>query len=104
MPYPILGFLIPRQELASWIKHQHLRQLRTDTDVMVLTKAGWDECKRRIVASKPVTFATENVSTDEIATSRQLILVGRTAAPRETPFYERSIEIKVSVDEAVACD
>jgi len=31
-------------------------------------------------------------------------LVGRTAAPRETPFYERSIEIKVSVDEAVACD
>lgn len=98
MPYPIIGFLVPRFELANWIKYQHLRQLRTDTDVMVLTKAGWDECKRRIIASTAETFATDNVSIDEIATSRQLILAGRTAATRETPFYERSFEIKVSTD------
>lgn len=49
MPYPILGFLISRRELASWIKKEYLRQLRIDTDVMVLTKAGWDECKCRVV-------------------------------------------------------
>ena len=69
---------------------------------MVLTKAGWDECKRRIIASKAGASATDNVSTDEVTTSRQLILDGRAAAPRETPFYERSIEIKVSADEAMA--
>lgn len=101
MPYPILGFLIPRQELASWIKHQRLRQLRTDTDVMVLTKAGWDECKRRIITSKAATSATDNVSADEIAASRQLILAGRAAAA-EIEFYEQAFEIKVSADETMA--
>lgn len=102
MPYPVLGFLIPRQELASWIKHQHLRQLRTDTNVMVLTKAGWDECKRRTVPSNAATSSTDNVSTEQITTSRQLILAGRAATPQETPFYERSVEIKVSADETMA--
>lgn len=101
MPFPIIGFLIPRSELASWIKCQHLRQLRTDTDVMVLTKAGLDECKRRIIASKAATSATDNVSIDEITTSRRLVLTGRTAASRETPFYERSFEVKVSSDAVV---
>lgn len=94
MPYPILGFLIPRQELGNWIKHKRLRQLRTDTDVMVLTKAGWDECKRRITASKAGTAATDNISAYEIATHRRMILDGRAVAA-EVEFYERSFEIKV---------
>ncbi|WP_334170087.1 UvrD-helicase domain-containing protein [Zoogloea sp.] len=102
MPYSILGFLIPRPELASWIKSRHLRQLQTDTDVMVLTKSGWDECKRRIIPSKAATAATDNVSAEEITMSRQLILVGRAASPREVIFYERSVEIRVSADKARA--
>jgi hypothetical protein len=68
---------------------------------MVLTKAGWDECKRRIIASNPATPGTDNVSADEIATSRQLILAGPAAAA-EIDFYERDIEIKVRADEAWA--
>ena len=100
MLYPILGFLIPRQELACWIKHKHLRQLRTDTDVMVLTKAGWDECKRRIIVSQAMTAATHNISADEITTHRRMILDGRADAA-EIEFYERSFKIK---DGAVVSD
>lgn len=102
MPYPILGFLIPRQELAMWLKNNHLRQLRTNTDMMVLTKAGLDECQRRVVfAMEGSSTATNNVTLSELATSRTLILHGPTVATKPTKFYERSFEVKIRTDEAV---
>lgn len=103
MPYPILGFLIPRREIAVWLKNRHLRQLRTNTEMMVLTKAGLDECQRRVVPNKDESSAaTNNVASEELATSRTLILNGQPAATKPTKFYEHSFAVKMSADEATA--
>ncbi|HGL6721407.1 UvrD-helicase domain-containing protein [Burkholderia contaminans] len=96
MHFPILGFLVPRQELAEWLKRQHIRQLRTDPDVMVLTKAGLDECHRRVVSSKSILVAANHVLKEDVATSQQAILEGRTMGSAAEKFYERSFEVKAT--------
>ncbi|AME26323.1 UvrD-helicase domain-containing protein [Burkholderia sp. PAMC 26561] len=102
MAYPVLGFLIPRQELAEWLRHQHVRQLRTDPDAMVLTKAGLDECLGRIESSNLVSSAASDVTADDIETNRKMILIGRPAAPVMTKFFEHSFEIKASATKGTA--
>lgn len=98
MPYGVLGFLIPRHELADWLKNKYIRQLRTDTEIMVLTKAGLDEFKRRAVSSKDKAASTQ----DGVSAERQKILHGHQVAPT-AKFYERSFEFKVKAnDEALA--
>lgn len=96
MPYAILGFLIPRHELAEWLKRQHVRQLRTNSDAMVLTKAGLDECRKRIEAGRSTSTTSTNVSTTDVAVTRNHILYGRAAASPTAKFSECSFEIKSS--------
>lgn len=102
MAYAVLGFLIPRRELAEWLKNKHIRQLRTDAEMMVLTKAGLDECKRRIAPGKAGAVPTQNVTLDEVSADRQRILRGYQVEP-DTKFFERSFEINLkAIDVAAA--
>lgn len=97
MSYPILGFLIPRQEIASWLKNKYLRQLRTNTDMLVLTKAGLDECYSRIANSidKSLT-ATNGITSEELSNSRKQILTGESATIKLAKFYQQSFQIRIS--------
>lgn len=102
MPYSVLGFLIPRQELAYWLQRQHIRQLRTNANEMVLTKLGWDECRQRVAENSVALAATNHVEAGEVARSREIILLGQNAINVPTKFYERSFEVMLKVDEALA--
>ncbi|VVD64678.1 ATP-dependent DNA helicase Rep [Pandoraea pneumonica] len=104
MAYSILGFLIPRHELSEWLKRNHIRQLRTNPNAMVLTKAGLDECGRRVSISKtsvPYEAAgTDSVTFAEVQASHAMILGGQGAAGQIAKFFERQFEIKPNAYDA----
>ncbi len=92
MPYPILSFLIPRQEIATWLQTQYLRVMRNDPNAMALTKAGLDECKRLL----------ENFTlVQQVSDCKDMILSGQ-ARDAKVHFYERSFPLLIATNVAQA--
>ena len=102
MPFPILGFLIPRQELAGWVKRSHIRQLRTDPNIMVLTKAGLDVCLECVVDRVEETVVSGQVTAEEITAHLEQILGGQSTVTKPTKFYDRTFDIKSGAKKAIA--
>lgn len=94
MPYGVLAFLIPRQELAEWLKCKYIRRLRTNTEIMVLTKAGLDEFKQRFVPSKEKAYSAQHVTLESVSDDRQKILYGNQVDPT-AKFHERFFAVDV---------
>jgi len=94
MDYGILGFLIPRRVLAEWLQKKRLRQMRTNPNAMLLTKAGLDECKRLIFAGDTSKQPEGMVNTEDIERHYNLILAGNGPENDNTKFYKKSFELK----------
>jgi|GEM_PF-571607 len=92
MPYPVLSFLIPRQEISEWLQAQYLRSMRNNPNAMALTKAGLDECRRRL---------EDGTLVQQVSACRDMILSGL-AGGEKARFYERVFPLLGMADTLVA--